>query len=453
MSIKLIEHVTCKNILKFTLPTIIMMIFMSLYQMIDAVFISNFVGTNALSAVNIVFPVVSLLIGIAIMLGTGGNAIIGKNMGEGKFHEARSRFTMIILVGIVIGLLAAIAGIFFIKEIVILLGSSEALYQYCVDYLLTLLAAAPFAMLQLLFQSFFPAAGKPNLGLGVVAAGGAANIILDYLFIAEFGWGVKGAALATAIGYAIPAVYGLLYFMVKRDGLLYFVKPALELKILFTACLNGSSEMVTNLAIGVTTFLFNMMMLRYLGEDGVAAVTVILYVQFLLSAVYLGYANGIAPVISYYYGSNDSASLKLLVKTSTVFILINSVLWYALSFFLKTPITAVFVRSGTAVWQIVDAGWNLFSLTYLLTGFNIFASALFTAFSDGKRSALISFLRTFAFLSLCILGLPPLIGTTGIWLAVPVAESLTLMVSVFCFLRNGKRYHYLPFCSVSSTIS
>lgn len=445
MSIKLIEHITWKSILKFTLPTIIMMIFMSLYQMIDAVFISNYVSTNALSAVNIVFPVISLLIGLAVMLGTGGNAIIAKNMGEGRFHQARSRFTLVVVIGIVIGLLSAAAGIFFIEDIVRLLGASEVLYQYCVDYLLTLLFASPFAVLQLLFQSFFPAAGKPNLGLAAVAAGGVANIVLDYLFIVQFGWGVKGAAVATAIGYAIPAIYGLLYFTLKRDGMLYFVKPVWEAKVLLDSCLNGSSEMVTNLANGVTTFLFNMMMMRYLGEDGVAAITVILYVQFLLSAVYIGYSGGIAPVISYYYGCLDAASLRKLIKTSSIFIAINSILWYALSFLLKTPVTAIFVRPGSNVWQIVDEGWGLFALTYLLTGFNIFASAMFTAFSDGKRSALISFLRTFAFLSVCILGLPYLIGATGIWLAVPVAEALTLIVSAVCFLRNGKRYHYLPF--------
>lgn len=445
MSIKLIEHITWKSILKFTLPTIIMMIFMSLYQMIDAVFISNYVSTNALSAVNIVFPVISLLIGLAVMLGTGGNAIIAKNMGEGRFHQARSRFTLVVVIGIVIGLLSAAAGIFFIEDIVRLLGASEVLYQYCVDYLLTLLFASPFAVLQLLFQSFFPAAGKPNLGLAAVAAGGVANIVLDYLFIVQFGWGVKGAAVATAIGYAIPAIYGLLYFTLKRDGMLYFVKPVWEAKVLLDSCLNGSSEMVTNLANGVTTFLFNMMMMRYLGEDGVAAITVILYVQFLLSAVYIGYSGGIAPVISYYYGCLDAVSLRKLIKTSSIFIAINSILWYALSFLLKTPVTAIFVRPGSNVWQIVDEGWGLFALTYLLTGFNIFASAMFTAFSDGKRSALISFLRTFAFLSVCILGLPYLIGATGIWLAVPVAEALTLIVSAVCFLRNGKRYHYLPF--------
>lgn len=445
MSIKLIEHINWKSILKFTLPTIIMMIFMSLYQMIDAVFISNYVSTNALSAVNIVFPVISLLIGLAVMLGTGGNAIIAKNMGEGRFHQARSRFTLVVVIGIVIGLLSAAAGIFFIEDIVRLLGASEVLYQYCVDYLLTLLFAAPFAVLQLLFQSFFPAAGKPNLGLAAVAAGGVANIVLDYLFIVQFGWGVKGAAVATAIGYAIPAIYGLLYFTLKRDGMLYFVKPVWEAKVLLDSCLNGSSEMVTNLANGVTTFLFNMMMMRYLGEDGVAAITVILYVQFLLSAVYIGYSGGIAPVISYYYGCLDAVSLRKLIKTSSIFIAINSILWYALSFLLKTPVTAIFVRPGSNVWQIVDEGWGLFALTYLLTGFNIFASAMFTAFSDGKRSALISFLRTFAFLSVCILGLPYLIGATGIWLAVPVAEALTLIVSAVCFLRNGKRYHYLPF--------
>ena len=320
----LIDKITFKNVISFTMPTIIMMVFMSVYQMVDGVFISNIIGTNALSAVNIVFPVISFLIGVSIMLGTGGSAIIAKNLGEDKPDKARRQFTLIILTGIVVGIVTAIIGVIFIDPIVRILGATETIYQYCIDYLFILCLAAPFAVLQMLFSCFFPAAGKPRLGLTVISIGGIANIILDYLFMAVLDMGIKGAALATSIGYAIPAIFGLFYFALSKKSLLYFEKPELDFKMLLFTCANGSSEMVTNLANGVTTFLFNYMMMKFIGEDGVAAITVALYAQFLLSAVFMGYSNGIAPVISFNYGAQDIPSLKKLIKISLVFIFFNN---------------------------------------------------------------------------------------------------------------------------------
>jgi len=260
--------------------------------------------------------------------------------------------------------------------------------------------------------------------------------------MAVVGMGIKGAAYGTAIGYAIPAVFGLIYFAVSKKGLLSFKKPNWDGRMLFNVCINGSSEMVTNLANGVTTFLFNFTMMKFLGADGVASITVALYAQFLLTSVYLGYSSGIAPVISYNYGRQDIPALKHIIKVSLFFIGANSVLWFVLSNAFKLPLIGIFAKSGSSVWQIVNDGWAKFAITFLLTGFNIFASSMFTAFSDGKTSALISFLRTFGFLAACILLLPGLIGIDGIWLSVPAAELMTLVISAVCFVKGKKRYKY-----------
>lgn len=442
MEALLINEINFKNVMKFTLPTIIMMVFMAVYQMVDGVFISNIIGADALSAVNIVFPAISLLIGISIMLGTGGSAVIAKNLGEGRHREANSRFTFIVFFGLAIGFVCAVLGYALAGPLSGLLGSTPSIHGFCVDYISVLSLSSPFAVLQMLFTSFFPAAGKPRLGLAVVTAGGLANIVLDWLFMSVFDMGIKGAALATGIGYAIPAIYGLVYFSVKRDGLLRFERPNTEIKMLLSACFNGSSEMVTNLANGVTTFLFNIAMMRLAGEDGVAAITVALYSQFLLTAVYMGYSGGIAPVISYNYGRRDNVSLKRAIRISLIFIAVNSILWFLLSIVLEGAITGIFIREGMQVKKLLNEGWKMFTLTFLLSGFNIFASSMFTAFSNGAVSAIISFLRTFGFLSASIILLPEMMGVDGIWLSIPAAECLTLCISLYFFIRYRKKYGY-----------
>ena len=443
MNEKQFKNINVKSILKFTMPTIIMMVFMSIYQMVDAVFVSNLVGTDALSAVNIAFPPISFVIGVSIMLGSGGSAIIGKSMGEGKYDRARSLFSLIVFVGIGLGVIIAILGYVFLDNIVWAMGSDEALYQYCYDYLLGLVFFTPLAVLQMLFSCFFPAAGKPNLGLFVVVLGGLSNIFFDYFFMGVLKVGVIGASFGTGIGYSIPAIFGMIYFSVCRKGTLYFVKPKWEGRTLLRACLNGSSEMVTNCAAAVTTFLFNYMMMKFLGSDGVAAITVALYVQFFLSSVYMGYSGGVAPIISYKYGSQDIPALKKIIKISIGFVFVNSIIWFAISYFLKNELIGIFSMPGTPVWDIADAGWMLFIPAFLITGFNIFASSMFTALSNGLVSALISFLRTFGFLVASILLLPLVFDVNGVWLSIPVAELCTLVVSVICFFKQRKRYKYL----------
>ena len=438
----MIQSTDFKSIVKFTLPTVIMMVFVSMYQMVDAVFVSNVVGSSALSALNIVYPAISIVVAIAVMLGTGGNAIISRNMGEQKADLARQRFSFVAVIGVILGIVLAVLGVCFSPVLVRILGATPELEQDSITYLSILLAASPLIILQILFQSFFVSAGKPQLGLIVTIAGGLANIIFDYIFIVIAKMGVLGAALGTTLGYAIPAIFGMIYFSVCRKGILYFVLPKWEPSVLFESCSNGSSEMVTNLAFAITTFLFNLTMLRWLAEDGVAGITIVLYVQFFLSSVYIGYSMGVAPVISYYYGKQDSSALKQIIKNSLLFLVINSVLWFSLSILLKNSLISVFVAVDSNVFSIVSDGWVLFSSNYLITGFNIFASSMFTAFSNGKISALISFLRTFAFLCISIIALPYVFGITGIWLSVPIAELLTLVFSIYFFIKMRAYYKY-----------
>ena len=294
----------------------------------------------------------------------------------------------------------------------------------------------------MLFQFFFVTAGRPNLGLIVTVIGGAANILLDYLFMGPMELGIKGAAVATGIGFMIPAVIGLIWFAKKEDRILCFTKPKFDGKVLLKTCTNGSSEMVSNLAVAVTTFLFNKLMMRYVGEDGVAALTIVLYAQFLFTAVFLGYTSGIAPLFSYNYGAQNEKRLKKLFKLSIIFITICSILAYAFSLLLAEPVVGLFSESNSTVYNLAIHGMDLFGISFLFMGFNIFASGLFTSFSNGLISALLSFLRTFVFIILAIMFLPKLLNVDGIWLSIPLAELVALFVSLICMIRYKKIYQY-----------
>ncbi len=429
-------------LLKFTAPTAVMMVFMALYQMVDGAFVAQFVGENALSALNIVYPVPSIMFAFSIMLSTGSSAIIARNMGEGNMHLARENFSFSVAVGLALGVAFALLGSLFMEPLLHLLGATPLLYPYCRGYLFVLVLASPLAVFQVLFQNYFVAAGKPQLGLVVTVLGGLSNILLDYVFIVVFHMGVSGAALATAIGYAIPGLFGLIYFLVNRKGTLYFVKPVFRGRVLLHSCTNGASEMVSNLALAITTFLFNTLMLRYAGESGVAAITIVLYAQFLMTSVFFGFSTGVAPVVSFQYGSANTAQLKKVFRNSLMIIGVISVAVFGLSQLCSGPVIRVFVTPDSPVYAITSHGFALFSISFLFTGINIFASALFTAFSNGVVSAILSFLRTFVFLILSLLLLPWLWELDGIWLAVPVAEILALCISLFYLVKLKKVYHY-----------
>lgn len=435
MSNILAKKFTFGSLLKFALPNIIMMIFFSMYTMVDGVFVSRLIGTNALSAVNIVYPIANVVLAVGIMLATGGGAVIAKKMGEGRNSEARSNLSLIVCVGVALGIIMMILGLVFVNPLLHFLGASEALYGYCYDYAVMLLLFTVPAILQMLFQTFFVTAGKPGIGLMMTILGGAANIVLDYVFIGPMGMGIAGAALATGIGYCIPGVFGLFYFLFMRKGVLHFGKPRFDGGVILKSCSNGSSEMVSNLAAAITTILMNLIMMRYLGEDGVAAISVILYAQFLLMALYLGYSGGVAPVVAYNYGDKNTDQLKKLLGISLKFIVICSIATFLVSLLAANSIVSVFSPPGTNVHELAVHGFMLFSPAYLFMGVNVFASAFFTALSNGKVSAIISFLRTFAFLVGMLLLLPEIMGAEGVWLAVPLAEAGALIVSIL-YLRN-----------------
>ncbi len=430
------------SLIKFTLPTIVMMIFLSMYTMVDGIFVSSFIDQNALAAVNLVYPIMSVVVAISIMLVSGGSAIIARGLGEGNTELAQKHFTFLIAVGIVVGLLLAFLGTFFIDEIITALNSDPLTYDYCKDYLFLIALGSPFAVLQMMFQFLFITAGKPNLGLVSTAIGGVLNIAFDYIFMGPLNMGVEGAAIATVMGYAVPAIWGLVYFSTNKSGELYFVKTKFYGKMLAQSCANGSSEMVTNLASAITIYLFNEATYDYIGLDGVAAITAVLYSQFLMIAVFLGFSQGVAPIISYNHGAENFVQLKRIIKISLTFILVSSVLSVVLSMALASPVSAMFFADEPVTFEISRIAFLYFSINYLFSGTNIFASSMFTAFSNGFVSAMISFLRTFLFLVGSILFLPTVMGEVGIWLSVPLAELLTVFIAAGFILKYRKVYKY-----------
>lgn len=440
MSNSLESKINLASLIKYTLPTVIMMVFFSLSTIIDGIFVSRYVGSNALSATNIVYPVINILIGISIMFATGGNAIVAKYMGEGKNQEAKETFTLITLSALAIGLIVAVVSIIFIKDIIYALGSTESLYKNCYDYLIVFLVFAPVMILKLFFDYFLVTAGVPKLGLISSVSGGIINILLDYVFIVTFNMGALGAALATCTSYAIPAIVGIVYFS-RKSNVLCFAKPKFNIKLILDSCMNGSSEMVTQMSGAVTTFLYNSAMLKFLGEDGVASITIILYVQFLLNSAYIGFTSGVSPRISYNYGSKDEEQVRKLVKYSFTIISIFAIFVFVSSRYFSNVIIGMFSSEGTSLYNITLNGFMIFSFNFLFVGMNIFTSGMFTAFSNGKISAMLSILRTFILFTIGIMILPSFLGVNGVWMVVPFAEITTLIVSIICI--NKYKYIYM----------
>lgn len=430
----LAQNFTIQSLLKFAFPSMVTMLFMGLYTIGDTIFVSRFVNTDALSAINIITPIINLIVGLGTMMATGGSAVVARKMGAGDSKSASRDFSLIISSGLLLGLAVATAGIAFLDKIILLLGASKVLIPYCKEYLLILLLFTPASMLQVLFQTFIITAGRPGLGMGLSLGAGAANALLDYIFMVPFSMGIKGSALGTGIGYLISAIIGIGFFA-SGKGSIKFTKPSRRISVLAESFVNGSSEMVSQAAAAVTTFLFNTIMLSLLGENGVAAITIIIYAQFFLTTLYIGFSMGVAPVISYHYGGQNKAQLKTIFRICLRFIAAASLLIFAASMALGPFLAEIFSAPGTPVYRIAKEGFTIFPFSFLFCGLNIFASSAFTALSDGKTSAFISFLRTFGLITVLLLTLPELMGVTGVWLAVPVAELLTMLVSLF-FLRK-----------------
>ena len=444
MSAGLDKKISLKSIIAFTLPTMSTMVFLSLYTIVDGVFISRYVGANALSATNIVYPVINLVLGTSIMMSTGGSAIVAMLLGEKKEKRARSIFTSLTIVVFCIGILISILGNLFIKDIIYLAGSTKELYSDCYDYLSFTLYFVPIAILKTYFDYFLVTAGKPELGLLSGIIGGITNMVLDYIFIVPLRLGVKGAALATQMGMVIPVLIALSYFVYfsRKRGVLYFEKPIFQFRTIIKACANGSSEMVTQISTGITTYLFNIKMLQYIGVDGVGAITIVLYSQFLLTSIILGFSSGIAPLISYNYGKNEKQNLKKLVKYGYLMIVVFCIAVFCLSETIAPFITIIFTDKTSRLYHITVTGFRIFAISFLFDGINIFSSALFTAFGNGKISAFISFMRSLGFFVPIISILPLFLNVIGIWLVVPISEICTILISIYCYKIFKKQYGY-----------
>lgn len=439
---KLAQRFDLQSLLRFAMPSIGTMVFLSLYTIVDGIFLARTTGTLALSALNMSWPCMSLMFGLCAMISAGGSAVVVKKMGEGKIIEAQRNFSALTGIMLLMGAGISLGGLLWLDKIVALTGSSGLQAPHCRDYLQMLFSFAPAFCLQFLFQAFFIAAGKPGWGLGVTLAAGITNMVMDYVLMVPLHMGICGAGLATGLGCAVTAVVGLTYFTFQRKGTLYLRRPTLKLGEFLHVCTNGSSEMVSNMALVVTGYLFNISFLHYMGEDGVAALAVVFYFEFLFSAAFAGYANGVAPVISYKFGAEDRPQLRAVVRKSIGSIGAAALLLYLIPVAVITYIMPLFLPDGGNVRTLATHGFYLYAPAFLFMGFNIFASTQFTALSNGLVSAVISFARTFLFLTTCILLLPLLIGPDGLWLAVPVSELLSTVLAAIFLISLRKRYGY-----------
>ena len=433
--------VTGRNILRFVFPTIVMTVFNTFYTMVDGLFVSNLIGTAALSAINLTAPAIGLITAVSGMLATGGSAVVMKKMGDGREEEARQDFTLLILTNAVVGAVMMALGYGLMDVLLGSMGLSPEVFGYCHAYLSDYLLFTIPILLMYNFSLYLIAADRSRLSLICTVAGGVSNIVLDYVLIALAGLGIRGAAIATGLGYSLTAAAGLLVFR-KRDSLLHFQNPVFRGGVLFHASANGLSELATSLVSGITTLLFNLAMLKYIGEDGVAAITIIMYVLMFVSALFIGYSYGAAPMISYYHGEGNHEKLKKLVRFSVRFILGASALCAAVSALATPALVGVFTRPGSPVYALAVTGNRLCSIALLFLGLNVFASSMFTALSNGVVSAVLAFSRSFLFTVACVQLLPLLLGVTGVWLATPAAELLGLLMSAALLARHQKRYGY-----------
>ncbi len=441
MSHSINQDITPLGLLKFAAPSIVMMVFMSLYTIVDGIFVSRFLGSNALSSLNIVYPVINVAIALSTMIGTGGSAIISKYLGEGKKERAREALTQFVVLAVVLSVVLLVFSEMFLTPVSRFLGASDVLLADCRVYLGASMLFAPACMLQVVFQSFMVTAGRPGLGLLLMTGAGISNMILDYVLIVPCQMGIAGAALATGIGQCIPAVVGLCFFLFSKQDL-HFCRFKISGKEILNACYNGSSEMISQLSNAVITFLFNIVMMSLAGEHGVAAITILLYGQFLFNAAYMGFSIGISPIVGFQYGAGNRTKLRKIYRVSFVFVAISSIVVTVAAVFFSPAIVSVFTKEPRT-WELASVGFRMFAVNFLFSGINIASSGFFTALSNGKISALISFSRTLVFIVISLLILPRIFGIVGAWIAVPVAEFLTLMISGWMhrkyFLRPGKQ--------------
>lgn len=442
MNIQLSDHFNYKRLVRFTMPAILMMIFTSIYGVIDGFFVSNFVGKTPFAAINLIMPFLMIVGVLGFMFGTGGSALIAKTMGEGENEKAQKIFSLLVYTTITTGVIIAILSIIFIRPISIFLGADENMLDSCVLYGRIILAALPFLMVQYAFSSLVITAEKPKLGLVITIVAGVTNIIGDALFIVVFDLGIAGAALATALGQVVGGIIPLIYFSSKNSSSLRICKPQWDGKALIKVCTNGSSEFVSNISMSVVSMLYNAQLMNYAGENGVAAYGTIMYVNFIFLAFFIGYSTGIAPIVSYHYGAKNTDELKGLFTRSSVIIFISSIVMFILSELLASPLSKLFVGYDPILFDMTRRAFIIYSVSFLFSGVSIFGSSFFTALNDGLTSALISFLRTLVFQIAAVLIMPVIWELDGIWYSIVAAELLALVVTVGFLIAKRREYLY-----------
>ena len=442
MKIKLSSHFSYGKILKLVAPSIAMMVFVSIYGVIDGLFVSNFVGKTPFAAVNLIMPFLMVLGALGFMIGTGGSAIVSQTLGEGDKDKANRYFSFLVYVTFILGVVLAVLGEIFLPDIALFLRADESMLPYCVSYGRIIILALPFFMLQNVFQSFFTTAEKPALGFIVTVIAGFTNIIFDAVFVAGLSLGVEGAAVATCMSQAVGALIPIVYFSRKNNSLLRIGKTKCEFKMFLKTCANGSSEFVTNISVSVVSMIYNSRLMDMAGENGVSAYGVIMYVNFIFIAVLSGYAIGIAPVIGYNYGSRNNDELKNVFKKSLFIMAVFGVVLTLLAVGFSHPLAKLFVGYDESLFIMTKNALRIYSIGFIITGFSIFGSAFFTALGNGIISALISFLRTFIFQIAAVIILPMILDLTGIWLSVPISELFAFLITIFFFAKMRKKYGY-----------
>lgn len=443
MKIKLSDHFTYSKLLRFVFPSIIMMVFTSIYGVVDGLFVSNFAGKTAFASINLVMPFVMILGGIGFMIGTGGTALVSKVLGEGKKEKANEIFTMMIIFTLLLGTLLSVIGVTSMPWVAKFLGATEEMMADCVLYGRIVTGFTVAFMLQNVFQSFLIAAEKPKLGLLATVLAGIANMALDAIFIIVFKWGVAGAAIATGLSQCVGGIFPLIYFLRKNSSLLRLTKTKLEIKPILNACGNGSSELMSNISSSVVSMIYNFQLMKYVGEDGVSAYGVLMYVQFIFVAIYIGYSIGCAPITGYHFGARNHNELKNMLRKSSFLSAVSGVVLTILAIALSSPLAKIFVGYDEELYELTRHAFRLFAYSFLLAGFNIFTSSFFTALNNGAVSAAISFMRTLIFQTSSVLILPIFLGVDGIWWAITVAEFFAFILSLTFLFAKRKKYHYM----------
>lgn len=442
MNIQLSDHFNYKKLLKFTFPTVIMLVFTSVYGVVDGFFVSNFVGKVSFTAVNFIMPFLMILGSLGFMFGTGGGALIAKTMGEGEIEKANRLFSLIVYISTACGIVMAVLGILFVRPIASALGAEGTLLEDSVTYGRIILTAIPAFILQYEFQCLFATAEKPTLGLYVTVAAGVTNMVLDALFVAVFRWGLEGAAAATAISQCVGGVIPLIYFARPNSSLLRLGRTGFDGRALGQTCANGSSELMSNISMSIVSMLYNAQLLKYAGEDGVAAYGVLMYVSMIFQAIFIGYSVGTAPVIGYHYGAENSGELKGLLKKSFVLLGIFAIIMFVAAYVLARPLSLIFVGYDEGLLSLTVRAFSIFAFSFLFSGFAIFGSSFFTALNNGPVSAAISFVRTLVFQAAAVLIFPLFWKVDGIWLSIVVAEVMAVMVTLLFLKGKQKVYRY-----------